>query len=107
MAASGLTTRDWSAWIDVMPGQDNETTVHVAGTCIFPTTGYSAELRYVEPQGITHENLLLKLDVTAPEIGEETITEQEVGFSRPAKPHEYRLASVVGVEENIPVRQTS
>jgi hypothetical protein len=105
--AENWTTRDWSAWLDVMPGPDRQPSVHVAGTCVFPTTGYTAELRYTEPQGINPRYLLLDLIVIAPEVGEETITEQLVSFSRPATVNEYEFATITGIAENIPISQAN
>ena len=101
------TTRDWSAWLDVMPGPDRHPTVHVTGTCVFPTTGYTAELRYKLPQGIVPIYLLLDLIVTAPQVGEDTITEQVVSFSRLAKPNEYKFVTITDIAEDIPVSEAS
>ena len=37
------TARDWAAWIDRVPGPDNDNpTLHVTGACSFPTEGWPA-----------------------------------------------------------------
>ena len=59
-----LDFRDWNACIDRMPPR--QPTLHVMGTCEFPTAGYSVELRPKDPQGINPADLLLELHVTEP-----------------------------------------
>ena len=42
---SARDTRDWAAWIDRMPGPDDDNpTLHVTGICTFPTEGWTAQL---------------------------------------------------------------
>lgn len=55
---------DGHAWHDRMPGKPP--TLYVVGRCIFPTTGYTVELRPVTPQGINPAVYILEKVVTAP-----------------------------------------
>jgi len=54
----------WYAWIDKMPGAPEK--LFVIGTCVFPTTGWTVELRRASPQGINPKILLLDKIVTPP-----------------------------------------
>ena len=54
----------WEAWHDRMPGK--AATLHVVGTCICPTPGYTLELERHEPPGINERDLLLDLVQTDP-----------------------------------------
>ena len=41
----GVTSRDWRAWVNTMPGADARPTLHVTGTVVAPTAGYWIEFR--------------------------------------------------------------
>jgi hypothetical protein len=62
-AAAGKCT-GWKAWHDRMP--PGPATLHVTGTCRFPTHGYKVTLKEAVPQGINPAILLLKKIVTPP-----------------------------------------
>ena len=54
----------WQAWHDFEPG--GTPTLHVTGTCVFPTSGYKVKLVQAVPQGINPAILLLRKVVTPP-----------------------------------------
>jgi hypothetical protein len=54
----------WKAWLDTMP--PGPWTLHVAGSCKFPTHGYKVTLKPSVPQGINPAILLLTKTVKAP-----------------------------------------
>ena len=60
-----IACRGWEAWLSKEPPIP-PVTLHVIGTCTFPTSGYTAELRPSDPQGINPWDLLLDLVVQAP-----------------------------------------
>lgn len=55
---------DWTAWDDRMPGK--KPTLHVKGTCTFPTGGYKVSLKRAKPQGINPKILILDLNIVKP-----------------------------------------
>jgi hypothetical protein len=69
---------DWHAFHDHQPPGPPRLTVF--GTCQFPRSGYTAELRRAEPQGINPADLILDLVVEEPEAGAHVITELEVRY---------------------------
>lgn len=40
-----VSSRDWRAWVNAMPGPDARPTLHVSGTVVAPTAGYRIEFR--------------------------------------------------------------
>lgn len=54
----------WKAWQDSMP--PGPSTIHVIGSCTFPTHGYKAKLTTAVPQGKNPAYLLLRLTITKP-----------------------------------------
>ena len=70
---------DWSAWSNRMPG--SQPSIHVKGTCTFPTGGYKVFLKRAAPQGINPQILLLDLKIVKPTgMVTQQITSQEVKF---------------------------
>jgi hypothetical protein len=65
----------WKAWQDFMP--PGPSTLHVTGTCRFPTHGYKVTLKEAVPQGINPSILLLRKIVTPP-TGPVILTPQDV-----------------------------
>lgn len=63
-AASAGKCTGWKAWQDFMP--PGPSTLHVTGTCRFPTHGYKVTLKEAVPQGINPSILLLLKIVTPP-----------------------------------------
>lgn len=57
-------TKNWSAWLNLMPG--SQPTFHVKGEVTCPTSGYTARLASLTPQGINPAIYLLELRVTPP-----------------------------------------
>jgi hypothetical protein len=60
---------DWYAWHDRMPGK--KPTLHVVGQCVFPTGGYSVELRPASPQGFNPAIYILDKVVHSPNPGDD------------------------------------
>ncbi len=78
--APNYTSEDWSAWCDRMPPGPER--LHVKGTIVFPSSGYSAELVRADPQGINPDDLLLNLIISQPqEEGTTAEEKQEVSYS--------------------------
>lgn len=63
-AASPGKCYGWKAWLDTMP--PGPWTLHVTGSCKFPTHGYKVTLKPSVPQGINPAILLLTKTVKAP-----------------------------------------
>lgn len=96
---------EWEALHDRMPGKPP--TVHVTGACTFPTSGFKAELRYHEPQGINPADLLLDLLVTEPTGPvNEVMTRVEVEFRRETD-FKYETATIIDYATGIPVKEVS
>jgi hypothetical protein len=74
-AASAGKCTGWKAWQDFMP--PGPSTLHVTGTCRFPTHGYKVTLKEAVPQGINPSILLLNKIVTPP-TGPVILTPQDV-----------------------------
>jgi hypothetical protein len=70
----------WEAVLDQASGKEPNLTVR--GSCLFPTTGFLAELRRHDPQGINPGILLLDLVVTKPAgPTAQVLTEVEVTYA--------------------------
>lgn len=54
-------TRDWYAWVNLMP--PGPPSFHVVGSVLAPTPGYEARLRPAEPQGINPSQLILEVEL--------------------------------------------
>jgi len=95
--------KEWRAWCDHMPGP-GQPTLHVTGTCTFPTPGYTAELRKSARQGIPYPKALdLDLIVTEPSGTQpEVITEIEVRLDRESGPeHDVVNITDLGISVNV------
>lgn len=71
---------EWDAWRDIQP--PGPTTLHIKGTCCFPTAGWAVEVKRHEPQGINP--YILMLDVVASQGGSvapQVLTEVAVTWS--------------------------
>lgn len=96
--------RDWEAWQDLMPGAGG--TLHVRGTCRFPTAGYTASLRRQEPQGVNPRDLLLVLEVTPPDgPAAQVATDLAVEYSEPAEPRQFDQVTILPNGPSLPVRE--
>jgi len=92
----------WTAHIDAdHPGGS---VLEVAGTCVFPTAGFSVELRRAQPQGINPRILLLERVVHAPSGPAATVlTEVPAGYSERAEPGRFDAVSIQPDGPQIPV----
>lgn len=85
----------WKAWLDMEPPTPPRT-LHVTGTCTFPTPGYTAELRPSDPQGINPWDLLFDLVVQAPGGAvPQVLTDIEIHFEAEAET-EYTTVTIFG-----------
>jgi hypothetical protein len=101
-------TKDWEAWIDLMPGK--EPTLHVIGYVEVPTSGYTAELSAHTPPGINPRDLILDLKVIEPQPGEPVLDVIEwipAEYKQPAEKGQYDTVTVLGGEASIPVKETT
>lgn len=57
---------EWKAWHNMQPGTA-PATLHITGTCHFPTAGYSVELVPVDKKGADSKVLVLRKVVHKPE----------------------------------------
>ena len=90
-----LECRDWKAWLNKEPPTP-PMTLHVTGTCTFPTPGYTAELRPSNPQGINPWDLLLDLVVQAPSGGvPDVLTDVDVRYDAEVTT-EYTTVTILG-----------
>lgn len=95
---------EWEAWQDLMPGAGG--TLHVRGTCRFPTAGYTAALRRQEPQGINPRDLLVVLEVTPPEgPAAQVATDLPVEYSEPVEPRQFDQVTILPNGPSLPVRE--
>lgn len=79
---SARSCREWSAILARTTGGQR---IVVSGTCQYPTTGYTAELRASEPQGIVPETLELDLLVHTPTgIQAQHVTDVKVDYEADA-----------------------
>jgi hypothetical protein len=85
----------WTAWIDRMPGPNDNPTLHVRGAVTVPQDGYRFEWREGPMDRMMPPGLRLTLEPKAPEIGAQVISEEEVAYSGPAFPQGYRVIYVL------------
>lgn len=90
-------------WSAVHDRQPPGATLHVRGTCRFPTTGFTVELRRHEPQGINPRDLLLDRIVYEPDIGGDAITDVEVRYDEETT-LEYDTVTILADGPSIPVQ---
>jgi hypothetical protein len=85
---------EWSAWHNRQP--PGPVRLHVQGKCKFPTEGYSAELRFHEPQGINPRDLLLDLIIREPKDPVlPVVTEVDVRYEEETDA-EYETVTILG-----------
>lgn len=84
-ACDVLDSRDWSAWINRMPGPGAAPTVHVSGKVDVRTGGYTFEWQEGPMDRSAVPALRLKLVAIAPDgMATQAITTQEVKYEAPA-----------------------
>lgn len=54
-------TRDWYAWVNLMP--PGPPSFHVVGSVLAPTPGYEARMKPAVPQGINPNQLILEIEL--------------------------------------------
>jgi len=92
-AAPAGECRDWSATRRQEPGGASVLSVH--GTCVFPTLGFSVELRRHEPQGINPFDLLLDRIVHPPTgLVPQVVTEVEAAYNEVTEV-DYRTVTIL------------
>lgn len=94
----------WEAFHDHMPGKPQR--LRVVGSCHAPRTGFEFVLRRKSgAQGINPKDLLLELDVTEAEVGNEVLTDYEVEYVEDTD-FEYDTVTIIGVASSIEVQHT-
>jgi hypothetical protein len=95
----------WKAWHDNQP--PGPATLHVAGECTFPTTGYSVELKPHTPQGINPSIYLMDRIVQEPSgnVGQK-VTVVKVHY-REVTNAKYSEIHIVTDDVHIPVKEVS
>lgn len=79
-----LESRDWAAWVNLMPGPDASPTVHVTGQVDVRTGGYTFDWQTGPLDRSAMPKLRLKLIPIAPDgMATMAITTEEVHYSAP------------------------
>jgi hypothetical protein len=74
--------KDWKAWLNLMPGTAPPS-LHITGTCQFPTAGYSVELIPVSRKGSGQKQFMVQKVVHKPEgMAAQVITDVPVNDSK-------------------------
>lgn len=85
-----LESRDWAAWVNLMPGPDATPTIHVTGKVDVRTGGYTFDWQTGPLDRSATPKLRLKLIPIAPDgMATMAITTEEVHYSAPAGGIEY------------------
>lgn len=85
-----LESRDWAAWVNLMPGPDASPTLHVTGKVDVRTGGYTFDWQTGPLDRSATPKLRLKLIPKAPDgMATMAITTEEVNYSAPASGIEY------------------
>ena len=102
-----VTSRNWKAWHDFMPG--SEPTLRVAGEVTVPTSGYDAKLTPHYPPGINPTIYLLDLIVTPPAPDQQVsqvVTTLPVRYEEETR-NNYSQVTVLPEETTVDVEITS
>ncbi|TPE50191.1 hypothetical protein [Amaricoccus solimangrovi] len=87
-------TRDFAAWIDLMPG--DESRLIVAGEVKTTSGNLLPRLAEAEPQGINPRDLLLVLSLEqCGEVGTDDVAYRPVRFEKPAVRDQYATVTVL------------
>jgi hypothetical protein len=93
----------WKAWHDTEPG--GPPTLHVIGTCTFPTSGYSVALKPHVPQGINPAIYIMDKIVTKPTGNvSQVVTTVEIDYTEKTKTH-YTEIEILPDNVRIPVKE--
>ena len=84
-------SRNWHAWVDVMPGPDSAPRLHVSGEVDMPTPGYVFEWREGAADRSATPVQRLILEATPPDgMTAQVITPEQVKYEGPAIARMYR-----------------
>jgi hypothetical protein len=96
--------QQWAAWLDRQP--PGPSTLHVRGACVFPSEGFTVELRRKEPQGINPKDLQLEKIVRPPDVfqpdGASSVT---VSYEEEAAPGSFETVTILPEGTSVPVRE--
>lgn len=94
-----LDSRDWEAWLDVMPGIDPSPTIHVVGKVDVRTGGYTFEWQEGPLDRSAMPALRLRLIPVKPDdMALQAITTEEVHYAAPATASYSRVLVACGGE---------
>ncbi len=96
-----IASSGWNAWIDRMPGPNDNPTLHVRGTVTVPQDGFTFTWREGPMDRMMPPGLRLILEPRPPEIGAQVISEEPVAYSGPAFPRGYRVIYVICGEDQL------
>jgi hypothetical protein len=96
-----IASSGWNAWIDRMPGPNDNPTLHVRGTVTVPQDGFTFTWREGPMDRMMPPGLRLILEPRPPEIGTQVISEEPVAYSGPAFPQGYRVIYVICGEDQL------
>ena len=86
--ASAPKTRNWSAWIDLMPGK--APALHVRGKVETNAGNFHPDLKEAVPQGINPSILILDLTIVKKgEGGSDDVAYRDAIYDKPAKKGQY------------------
>lgn len=101
-------TKDWDAWIDLMPGPKSPT-LHVKGSVETTSGNQFPELSEAIPQGINPKILILVLGIKSTgNPGTDPVEYRPATFSKPAKKGQYSQVDIRwegDIIESIPVKE--
>ncbi len=90
-----IDSRDWTAWVDRMPGPDAQPSLHVTGEIDLPTPGYSIAWQVGPADRMNPPAQFLELVLTPPDgLVAQVVTTEPVHYSGPAVYPEYRAIRV-------------
>src|SRR5713101_6805147 len=95
----------WTAWRDSQP--TSKPKLHVRGTCVFPTTGFSAKLQAAVPQGINPQIYILDLVIHIPlDNPKKHVVTTPVDYLEQTD-KEYKEIQIMPDQVTVPVREVS
>ena len=97
-----MSTRDWYAWLNLMPPKPDD--LHVTGEVMVGNPGVQAELCLKEPQGINPQMLLLDLHlVQRPGMWTQQVTWVPCRYDKVLGPSSPRYTSVEVFQDGVSV----
>lgn len=91
-----LDSRNWHAWVDVMPGEDAGATLHVTGEIDLPTAGYDVSLTEgaADRSAVPTQRLILTATPFEGMVAQ-VVTTTAVRYDGPAIARQYRSVIVM------------